>query len=310
MAECEQCGAYENLPYQCRRCGGTYCAEHRLPENHDCPGLDDWNDPSGVFDSGFDESVENRGGRSRSVLNRVTGTGGPLGYFRNNMASVFLGASWIVFALEWIILLLFGGETFLTLFVLRSNRPEYVWTWVTSVFAHSPNSFFHIVGNSIVLYFFGPLVERYIGSKKFAILFVVSGMLAGLAHIGSHEAFVALGMFGTSGATAVLGASGAIFAILGVLTVLNPDLRIYLYFLIPIPLWLFTIGFALLSVVFFIAPGAAASAGQGNVAHFAHLVGLVIGLAYGQRIKGRQRVPNRLRFGGGGGGLGGPGRRR
>jgi len=309
MANCDACGKHENLPYQCRRCGGTFCAEHRLPENHDCPGLDEWNDPSGVFDSGFDDSVESSGGSSRSVLDRLTGRGGPLGYFRNNMAYVFLGAIWIVFALEWVTLLLLGGDAFQSLFVLRSDSPEYVWTWVTSVFAHSPFNFFHIVGNSIVLYFFGPLVERYIGSKKFAALFVVSGMIAGLAHVGSHELFVTLGLFDAAGTTAVLGASGAIFAILGVLTVLKPDLRIYLYFLIPIPLWLFTIGFALLSVVFFLAPGTAASAGQGNVAHFAHLVGLVIGLAYGKRVEGRRRVPDRLRFGGGGGGggLGGPG---
>ena len=49
MAECDECGEYENLPYQCHRCGQTFCAEHRLPENHDCPGLnDEWNDPDGI----------------------------------------------------------------------------------------------------------------------------------------------------------------------------------------------------------------------------------------------------------------------
>ncbi len=308
MAKCDACGKYENLPYQCRRCGGTFCAEHRLPENHDCPGLDEWDDPSGVFDSGFDESVENGGGRSRSALDRVTGTGGPLGYFRGNMAYLFLGLMWVTFALEWIVTLASGAgilpqDAFQTLFVLSSEHVFYVWTWVTSVFAHSRVSFLHIVGNSIVLYFFGPLVERYVGSKKFAALFVVSGALAGLGHVGASL------LLSPGVPTAVLGASGAVFAVLGVLTVLNPDLKIYLYFLIPIPLWLFTIGFALLSVVWFIEPATAQATGQGNVAHFAHLVGLVIGLAYGYRVKGQQSVPNRLDFGGGRGGMGGPGRR-
>ena len=302
MAKCDECGRYENLPYQCRRCGGTFCAEHRLPENHDCPGLDEWNDPSGVFDSGFDDSVESRGGRSRSALSRLTGTGGPLGYFRGNVAYLFLGLMWVTFGVQLLLDVVLGRPGLMaSLFILRSNHLAYVWTWVTSVFAHA--GFYHIVGNSIVLYFFGPLVERYIGSKKFAALFVVSGMLAGLLHVGvslvTSPAVVA----------GVLGASGAIFAILGVLTVLNPDLKIYLYFLIPVPLWLFTIGFALISVVFLIQPATASAAGQGNVAHFAHLVGLVIGLAYGQRIKGKRSVPNQLRFGGGRGGMGGPGRR-
>ncbi|MGM0590914.1 MAG: rhomboid family intramembrane serine protease [Halobacteriota archaeon] len=301
MAECDECGRYENLPYQCHRCGGTFCGEHRLPENHACPGLNNWNDPSGVFDSGFDDEAET-GGKTTNVIERVTSTGGPLGYFRGNVAYLFLALMWVVYALEWAVILLAGFDAFQTVFVLQSNHVEYVWTWVTSVFSHSPVSFFHIVGNSIVLYFFGPLVERYIGSRKFAILFVVSGALAGLAHVGAAM-ILAPGSY-----TAVLGASGAVFAVLGVLTVLNPDLRIYLYFLIPIPLWLFTLGFALLSTVFFLSPGTAATVGQGNVAHFAHLVGLVIGLAYGQRIKGKHRVPSQLSFGGRG--PGGPGRGR
>lgn len=309
MATCDECGKHENMPYQCSRCGQTFCGEHRLPENHDCPGLGDWDDPSGVFDSGFDDSIRDRGGSS-GVLDSITGTGGFLGYFRGNVAYLFLGLMWITFALEWTVLLLFGQGAFRTLFVLKSAELWQLWTWITSIFAHSPVNFLHIVGNSIVLYFFGPLVERYVGSKKFAALFVVSGVVAGLAHVGSHIVFAQLDLFGVSGATAVLGASGAIFAVLGVLTVLNPDLRIYLYFILPIPLWLFTLGFAAISVVFFLDQSTAAAAGQSNVAHFAHLAGLVIGLAYGQRVKGRRSVPNRLQFGGGRGGMGGPGRGR
>lgn len=310
MAKCDHCGGHENLPYQCRRCGGTFCAAHRLPENHDCPGLNEWNDPSGVFDSGFDDSVRSSGGGG--ILSRAggmvdTGTGGVLGYFRGNVSYLFLALMWVTFALEWIVLLFGGYEAFATLFVLRSNHPLYVWTWITSIFAHSPTNFFHIVGNSIVLYFFGPLVERYVGSRKFAALFLAAGVLAGLGHIGVHNLSAVLGLFNTVNPTGVLGASGAVFAVLGVLTVLNPDLRIYLYFFIPIPLWLFTLGFAALSVVFFLDSGIASSAGQGGVAHFAHLVGLVIGLAYGRRVKGRRSVPSQLQFGGFRG-PGGPGR--
>ncbi len=314
MAQCDECGRHENLPYQCGRCGGTFCAEHRLPENHACPGLDEWDDPDGVFDSGFDDSVRSTDGDDRGVAggiaDRVTATGGLLGYVRGNAAYTMLGLMWITFALEWVVLVLAGGA-FETLFVLRSDEIVRVWTWVTSVFAHSPTNFFHIVGNSIVLYFFGPPVERYVGSRKFAALFVGGGVIAGLAHVLTHSLLAGLGLLGVAGVTGVLGASGAVFAVLGVLTVLNPGLRIYLYFLIPVPLWLFTIGFALLSVVFFVAPGAAAAAGQSNVAHFAHLAGLVVGLAYGERIKGSRRVPDSLSLGGGGGGgPGGPGRGR
>jgi predicted nucleic acid binding AN1-type Zn finger protein len=61
MSTCDECGRQENMPYQCRHCGGTFCAEHRLPENHGCPGLDDWGEPDRVFDSGFDDSVVDEG---------------------------------------------------------------------------------------------------------------------------------------------------------------------------------------------------------------------------------------------------------
>jgi hypothetical protein len=305
MATCDECGKHENLPYQCRRCGGTFCAEHRLPENHDCPGLSDWDDPSGVFDSGFDDSVDKPGGTSREgLVSRLAGTGGFMGYFRGNMTYVFLGLMWVTFGLQLALSVLGLGGLGQTLFVLRSNHLEYVWTWVTSIFAHG--GFYHIAGNSIVLYFFGPLVERYVGSKRFAALFIGSGVVAG---VGFVVVSILLGALGPFGVVSVVGASGAIFAILGVLTVLNPDLRIYLYFLIPIPLWLFTLGFAGLSVFFFVDQSAAASVGQGNVAHLAHLLGLVIGLAYGQRVKGTRQVPNQLQFGGRGG-TGGPGGRR
>ncbi len=107
--------------------------------------------------------------------------------------------------------------------------------------------------------------------------------------------------------TGALGASGAALAVMGVLTVIKPDLRVYLYFFIPVPIWLLTAGYVVISV-----SGALGGPGIAGVANVAHLVGLLVGLAYGQRVKGRKRMPNQLQFGGGrgGGGMGGPGRGR
>jgi hypothetical protein len=95
--------------------------------------------------------------------------------------------------------------------------------------------------------------------------------------------------------------------VLGVLTVLNPNLKVYLYFIIPMPLWVLTFGFAAFSLVAGFGVAGGVGALGGNVAHFAHLVGLLVGLAYGGRVKGRVGVPQSLQFGGGGGGAGGPG---
>lgn len=300
MAECDVCGRHVDMPYNCGHCGGTHCPEHRLPENHDCPGLSQWNDPESVFDSGFDDRVNPETG-SQSVLDRVgidTGPGGVMGYFRNNMSFLFLAIMFVVFLLQFVVAPLVGvrtgGSLWRNIFTLNSVHPEYLWTWIISIFSHG--SPIHLFGNAIVLYFFGPVVERQIGSKRFTALFLASGVLAGLAQ-------VALGIvFGNP--TFVLGASGAILAILGVITVLNPDLRVYLYFIIPMPIWVLTFGYAALSVFGVVAPGVVG----GNIAHAAHLAGLLIGLAYGQRVKGRvSGPPGRLQFGRGGGGMG-PGR--
>ncbi|MFB6164445.1 MAG: rhomboid family intramembrane serine protease [Haloarculaceae archaeon] len=303
MATCDECGKNENMPYQCRHCGGTYCAEHRLPENHACPGLENWNDPGGVFDSGFDASVDT-GGRSAGVLSRLgleTGPGGVMGYFRGNMTFVFLGLMWLTFFLEYLLPMVFGfpmyGPTWQSIFVLSPAHPLYVWTWFTAIFAHG--GFWHIAMNSIVIYFFGRIVEQYIGSRDFTLLFLVSGVLAGLGQI-----LIQL-LQGGSGA-GVLGASGAGLAIMGVLTVLNPGLRVYIYFILPVPIWVVTGFYAVISVMGIVGP----SVLGGNVANAAHLVGLAIGLAYGQRVKGQLRQPGNLRLGGMGGGPGGPGRGR
>ena len=300
MVRCDYCGQEEGMPYQCRHCGGTFCSAHRLPENHDCPGLDQWDDPGGVFDSGFDASVSGSettgrsatGSRSlRSRLGLSTGPGGIGGYFRRNMTYVFLAIIWLVFPLEFVAFWLGGTELFRTVFTLSSDNLLYVWTWVTSIFAHSPNGFMHILFNSIVLYFFGPIVERKVGSKNFAILFVGSGIVAGLAQV---LATVAVG-----GTTSVLGASGAIMALMGVLTVLNPNLRIYIYFILPMPLWVATALFAGYSVLVSTAGGI----GAGGVAQLAHLAGLGIGLVYGSYLKQRgKRAPQQLQIGGGRGG--------
>ncbi|MFW5965217.1 MAG: rhomboid family intramembrane serine protease [Halodesulfurarchaeum sp.] len=302
MARCDYCGQESPMPYQCRLCGGTYCSDHRLPENHDCPGLEGWNDPGGVFDSGFDASVSGSVGRSRTekrgLLDRLglsTGPGGLAGYVRRNMTYVFLAIIWLVFPLEFVALALGGSELFTVIFTLNTENVLYVYPWVTSIFSHSPTGFMHILFNSIVLYFFGPLVERKVGTKNFALLFVGSGVVAGLAQVLAATAM--------GGSAPVLGASGAIMALMGVLTVLNPNLRIYIYFILPMPLWVATALFAGYSVLASTAGGI----GYGGVAQLAHLAGLGIGLLYGYYLKQTgARAPRQLQIGGGGQ----PGRRR
>jgi hypothetical protein len=219
------------------------------------------------------------------------------------MSYLFLGLMWITFALQLLFQVVdVSAGLYRSVFVLTPGNIEFVWTWVTSMFAHG--GFTHIAFNSIALYFFGPVVERYLDTKRFTALFFGAGILAGLAQV--MATLLTTGPFGPG----VVGASGAILGVMGVLTVLNPNLKVYLYFVIPMPLWVLTFGFAAFSLVAGFGDFGGAGALGGNVAHFAHLVGLLVGLAYGGRVKGRVGVPQSLQFGGGGGGTGGPGRGR
>ena len=313
MPSCNVCGERVDLPYDCKGCSGTYCSEHRLPENHDCAGLADWGDPDGVFDSGFDDGVEDDTGLTdRLDIDLGVGTGrtGLRGYVRGNMTFVFLGLMAVTFMFQQVVLRLLpafvGGERALelhqALFVLSPANPEYVWTWVTSIFAHDPTGLFHLLGNGIVVYFFGQSVERYVGSKEFSALFLGAGVAAGLAQVAVQAFYV-----GDPTTGGVLGASGAALAVLGTMTVFNPNARVMLLVPpVPVPLWLITGGYALVSIAFL--GGGGGQFGLGGIAHAAHLVGLLVGLTYGQLVKDRVSMPRQLQLGGGRrGGPGGPG---
>jgi len=203
-----------------------------------------------------------------------------------------------------LVLLNIDGSLHNRLFVLHPDRINHVWTWVTSIFAHG--GFGHILINGIVLFFFGTVLERKIGSRRFLALFLVGGLVAGLSQslatlLTVDFSTVAPGL--TYESYGALGASGAIAAVLGTITVLNPNLRVYLWFFIPMPLWVLTIGFAAYDLFFAIDGGV----GAGNVARAAHLSGLALGLAYGWKLK-REGFSVRSRLDlGGGRGPGGPG---
>lgn len=77
MPACLLCGKQQNLPYTCNYCGGRFCSEHRLPESHDCDGVE-LRIPSGKrFESKFDESVNRKptsGRRPRPIDPQTVGT--------------------------------------------------------------------------------------------------------------------------------------------------------------------------------------------------------------------------------------------
>lgn len=137
------------------------------------------------------------------------------------------------------------------------------WQLVSYMFMHG--GFWHIFMNMYTLFLFGSVVERMIGSKKFALLYLLSGLGAAAVHL--------LVMTWMRGAAApMLGASGAVYGVLIAYAMIFPESRISLIFP-PISLnakWM-VIVFAVISLVVGIT-----GTGEG-VAHFAHLGGMLFG---------------------------------
>lgn len=103
-----------------------------------------------------------------------------------------------------------------------------VWTLLTHIAFHA--NFVHLFVNMFTLFFIGGFVEMLIGKKRFIWFYIIAGITAGLV----YTLFAALGS--VIGLTSVLGnvnipavgASGAVFGLLGILAVLIPNKRVYL----------------------------------------------------------------------------------
>ncbi len=156
---------------------------------------------------------------------------------------------------------------------------QYVWTFLTSMFMHG--NFFHLFVNMLSLFFIGSLVEKILGQKRYLWFYLISGLIAGLF-------FVLLSLISPSDFNAyAVGASGALFGLVGLLVLLTPNLSVYVMF-IPIPIKMKYAAPGLLIVLWIIS--ATTSLGIGNTAH---LGGLIAGLAYGLYL--RTKYPNKIR---------------
>lgn len=153
---------------------------------------------------------------------------------------------------------------------------EMPWQLVTSIFLHI--ELWHFFINSFVLLFFGSELERLLGEKGYLKVFFASGLAGNVGYIGYAYA---VGSF-----IPALGASGAIFGVMGCLAMIAPRMKI-LIFPIPFPInirlailffAIYDFGMLVLSASHLVYSG---------VAYIAHLTGLVMGLYLGERLRAK-----------------------
>jgi membrane associated rhomboid family serine protease len=165
----------------------------------------------------------------------------------------------------WLACLLFKPlEFYLALFNYDSGLFK-VYQLVTYMFAHA--SFEHIFFNMFALFMFGGVLENYWGQKRYLIYYMVTGIGAGLVQL------LVCYLQGITYPVPTVGASGAIFGLLLAFGMLFPDTPLFLMFIpIPIKAKYMVFGYGLIEFFF----GVANRTGD-NVAHFAHLGGMLFG---------------------------------
>lgn len=139
------------------------------------------------------------------------------------------------------------------------------WQILTYMFMHG--SWSHLISNMFGLLIFGIIVEKRIGSKEFVLFYLLCGVVSGAASL-------ALYVFSGMWLTVLVGASGAIYAILLLFSVIFPTSRVFIFGLIPVPAPILVIIYAGISIF-----DQVTGFNQG-VAHLTHLGGFVAAWIY------------------------------
>jgi len=137
--------------------------------------------------------------------------------------------------------------------VLKSSEVvQKPWMIFTHIFLHGSPS--HLLGNMFALGLFGSILERLIGWKRFLLVFFIGGLVSSLGDVFFYSS--------------TLGASGAVFGVLGALAVLRPKMSVPAFGTI-LPMFLAAILWILFDLTGFLYPD--------GIAHAAHLFGMAAG---------------------------------
>lgn len=170
-------------------------------------------------------------------------------------------------------------EGFRSYLMMPADLPQLIiqpWSALTYMFFHE--GIFHILFNMLFLYWFGLLLNEYLGSKRLANIYVLGGLAGGVFYLVMYNISP---YFADSLATArMLGASAGVYAVVVAAATLSPNTTFFLLLLGPVKIKYIAIFYVLIAFV--------NSTGNNAGGELAHLGGAALGFLYVNQLqKGR-----------------------
>jgi membrane associated rhomboid family serine protease len=109
-----------------------------------------------------------------------------------------------------------------------------IWRLISYAFLHDPMTIWTILFDMLFLWWFGSDVEDLYGPREFLTFYLCAVLASGLL-------FVGVSLAGLPNAGFLIGASGGVLAVLTLCTIHFPRRTILLFFILPVPLWLFLV---------------------------------------------------------------------
>ena len=145
------------------------------------------------------------------------------------------------------------------------------WTLVTAMFLHADIN--HIFFNMFALFIFGIYLEGIVSEKTYLLIFFLSGILGNFGYM--LTAFDSM--------IPAVGASGAIYGLIGTLAAMRPKAVVYVGFFYPMPMAVAAVFYTIVEFLGLFAPS--------SIAHGAHLLGMLSGVVVGLYLRRQHSRP-------------------
>jgi len=159
----------------------------------------------------------------------------------------------------------------------------YLWQLVTYQFLHG--GVMHLLGNCMAIFFIGREMEMVLGGKKYLALLLVSGIVGGLFQMLAAWMWPTSWFFTNNFGAPVVGASAGAFGLVAAFCMLFPDRELIMFFyFFPVKMRATTLLAlcAALALLGFMFPESILG---GNIAHVAHMGGMLTGIFYVRQIR-------------------------